>query len=220
IKDAERWKPFGPVTFEDVRIDPDARGIANLMVWLRPDSDDPKADIPAHRVHPNLRHPAPKEHPVLAVAAQFRPRVLAVRAGDTLSFENRLQVPTNVYYSAPDADSERGFNLLLGHDMAHASKPLPADRAPDVFQSSVHNWMRGYVRAFDHPYFAVTGANGRFELRDVPAGTWRLVVWHEAVGYLGGAAGRLGAKVTVPENRTGKHELGPIEFKSDRWPAP
>jgi hypothetical protein len=74
--------------------------------------------------------------------------------------------------------------------MSHASKPLPVLRSPDVFQSNVHPWLRGFVWAFEHPYFAVTDATGSFEIPNAPAGTWRLVVWHEAVGYLGGAPGR------------------------------
>lgn len=222
IKDAEEWKPFGPVIFEDVLIDPDGRGIANAMVWLRPDADDLKAAFPADKIHPAQRDPKPAEHTVLLTAAQFRPRVLAVRSGDTLAFTNQFKVATNVQYFTPgdETDKERGFNRLAAPDMTLASKPLPADRAPDYFQSSIHTWLRGYVRAFDHPYFAVTDANGGFELKDAPAGAWRLVVWHEAVGYLGGINGRLGTRIVVPEGRSGKSELAPVEFQSDRWPAP
>lgn len=222
LKDADRWKRFGPVLFESTLVDPETRGVANVLVWLRPDVDDPKATFPQNRIRAELRTPKPVEHTVQAVAAQFRPRLLAVRAGDTVAFENRLEVTTNVRYdvSDTDADEDRNFNVMLPHDATHAGKPVPVSRTPDVFTSTVHNWMRGHVRAFDHPYFAVTDANGRFELKDAPAGAWRLVVWHETAGYLGGAAGRLGTKLTVPEARTGKHELGPIEFASDRWPGP
>ena len=223
IKDADQWKPFGPVLFEEVLIDPDSRGIANVMVWLRPDSDDLKAAFPADKIHPKLRAPAPQEHTVLLTAAQFRPRILAVRAGDAVAFTNQFGVASNVHYTTPndEGDKKRGFNRLSAPDMTLVSKPLPADHAPDMFRSTIHNWMRGFVRAFDHPYFAVTDANGRFELKDVPAGRWRVVAWHEEVGYLhGGPVGRLGTKLTVPETRTGKHDLGSAEFASERWPAP
>ena len=43
--------------------------------------------------------------------------------------------------------------------------------------------MKGYVWAFDHPYSAVTDAAGNFTIPNAPVGAWRLVVWHEAVGF-------------------------------------
>ena len=38
---------------------------------------------------------------------------------------------------------------------------------------------------FDHPFFAVTGADGAFEIKGVPAGEQNLVLWQERVGYVG-----------------------------------
>ncbi len=221
MKDADEWKPFLPLRYEDVVVDAETRGIANVVVWLRPDSDDKKAAFPAEKVSPDLAKVKPQDQTVLAVRGQFMPRVLAVRAGGRVTFDNRLPVPTNVHYTATQIDGEaRDFNVLVGKGMAHTSKALPALRAPDVYQSNIYPWMRGYVWAFDHPYFAVTDASGQFSIAGAPAGTWRLVVWHEAVGYLGGAPGRLGAKLTIPATRDGKLELDPLPFKSDGWPDP
>ncbi len=48
-------------------------------------------------------------------------------------------------------------------------------------QCDVHNNMNAYWAAFDHPYFAVTDADGKFVISGVPAGKYTLVAWHE--GY-------------------------------------
>jgi hypothetical protein len=70
---------------------------------------------------------------------------------------------------------------------------------PETFRvkCAVHPWMTGYVAVFDHPLFAVTGgpgalggngpsdgkaATGRFEIRNVPPGTYMLAAWHERYG--------------------------------------
>jgi len=45
-----------------------------------------------------------------------------------------------------------------------------------------HPWTRGYIAVFDHPYFAVTTANGAFAFDSVPPGTYTLRVWHERLG--------------------------------------
>ena len=215
IKDADVWKKFAPLHHEDTLVNADNRGIANVVVFLRPDSDDRKAEFPADRIHPDLARPKAADRTVAAVGGQFAPRVLAVRAGDRVVFQNQLPVPTNVLYNSQVADE---FNVLLGKGMSHATKPLAAGRVADRYVSNIYPWMGGYVWAFDHPYFAVTDADGRFELPNVPAGKWRLVAWHEVVGWAGGPPGRLGAKVTVPESRTGTLVLDPLTFASDNWP--
>jgi hypothetical protein len=45
-----------------------------------------------------------------------------------------------------------------------------------------HTWMSAYVFVVDQPYYAVTDAAGKFELKDVPPGAYTLVVWHESLG--------------------------------------
>ena len=48
----------------------------------------------------------------------------------------------------------------------------------------IHPWMHGHVMIFDHPFFAVTGPDGSFEIKGVPAGDQNVVVWQEGVGYV------------------------------------
>lgn len=48
--------------------------------------------------------------------------------------------------------------------------------------SNTHDWIRGYIFIFDHPYAAVTDNNGAFIMKDIPAGEYILNVWHEGFG--------------------------------------
>src|SRR5471032_2081592 len=47
---------------------------------------------------------------------------------------------------------------------------------------NVHSWMRAYIGVVEHPYFTVTGADGRFEWPNVPPGDYTIAVWHERLG--------------------------------------
>jgi hypothetical protein len=58
-------------------------------------------------------------------------------------------------------------------------------------QCNVHGWMHANLAVLDHPYFAVTGADGSFSLAGLPAGTYVIEAWHEKLGVQT-------ANVTVP----------------------
>ncbi len=45
----------------------------------------------------------------------------------------------------------------------------------------VHPWMNAYVAVMSHPYFAVTGEDGKFSI-DMPEGTYEIEAWHEKLG--------------------------------------
>lgn len=189
---------FGPQTYRDVLINPETRGVANAVVWLRPDPDDGSP-------HAHRPHTGPVDRPVVATRDGFRPRVVAARAGDRLVFSNPTPVPFTVHYQRPTrpdnpaAGLTSEFNVLLPPGRTHTTRPLPAIGAPDTVTDNIHAWVEARVWAFDHPYFAVTDADGGFEIASVPAGTWRLVVWHEKAVF--GTAGRAGRTVIVaPED--------------------
>ncbi len=46
----------------------------------------------------------------------------------------------------------------------------------------VHGWMTAYIGVVDHPYFAVTGSDGSFELPNLPPGDYEIEAWHELYG--------------------------------------
>jgi hypothetical protein len=215
IKDAEF---FGVQTYRDVQIDTEMRGIANAVVWLRPDTENEKEAFPGGKIHPALVKAKPVERSIRTTHEGFSPRVTAARAGDRLSFSNPTPVIFTIRYElvagmSGDDGENRRFNVLLPPGRTHATAPLPGPRVRDTFTDSIHSWVRGYVWSFDHPYFAVTDAKGNFEIKNAPPGTWRLVVWQEKVGYRNGAKGRLGERIVIAPGG----ELKPIALESANW---
>jgi plastocyanin len=55
---------------------------------------------------------------------------------------------------------------------------------PEIFKvkCEVHSWMHAYIGVFSHPFFAVTGDDGSFDLKNLPAGTYTVEAWHEKYG--------------------------------------
>lgn len=209
--------------FENILIEPEARGIRNAVVWLRPDSEDRKAAFPAQKIHPRLAT-RPREHAIDVVDCQFSPRVTVARVGDTLQFNNADALATNVNYRKPSGgvgSPAIGFNVLLAARTGRyrPDAPLTASRgAPDHFRSDIYRWMEGYVWTFDHPYSAVTDKDGHFSIPHAPVGAWRLAVWHEQAGYRNRQAGRqFGEQIVLTETPQGTVNLQTIVLESDGW---
>jgi plastocyanin len=178
----------GPVASNQLLIDPTTRGVKNVVVWLRPDSDDRTAAWPADRVHPTLRNPLPVQHEIDQPACQFEPRVIAARDGDSLLVKNSSPIRHNVTFTDRWTVD---FDRTLSASEVKEAGPLSADRIPAAIRCTLHPWMQAHLRVFDHPHFAVTDADGRFEIKLAPAGTCRVVYWHE-LGFHKGKAGALG----------------------------
>jgi len=56
------------------------------------------------------------------------------------------------------------------------------DRRGIIMQCGMHPYMQGHGLAVDNPYYAVTGSEGMFDIRDLPAGTYRIKAWHPTLG--------------------------------------
>ena len=72
--------------------------------------------------------------------------------------------------------------------------------------------MRANIRVFDHPYFAVTNEKGEFEIKDAPAGKYRLVIWQDK-GWVvteNGKLGKFGIPIEIAADKT--TDLGAFKF--------
>jgi len=112
---------------------------------------------------------------------EFLPHVLAIHQDQALVIKSSDPVNHNVRYAA---FANSPFNQIMAPKVEIEMK-LVAERRPIVVACDIHSWMKAYIMVFDHPFFAVTGADGAFEIKGVPAGEQNLVLWQERVGYVG-----------------------------------
>jgi plastocyanin len=103
----------------------------------------------------------------------FLPGVLPILVGTSVRFPNHDQIHHHVYSFSPIKTFE--LPLYKGDD----APPVLFDKVGVVrIGCNIHDWMSGIILVLPSPYFAVTGADGRFVLGELPNGTHVLVAWH------------------------------------------
>ena len=131
---------------------------------------------------------------------EYSPYISAVQVKQKLLVKNSDKTMHNI-----NVQSKESGNPVSNMAQIMGSKPLeyafakPEEFAP--FACNVHPWMKAYVSAFDHPFFAVTGADGTFKIANVPPGKYVIEANHRK-------AGKVTQEVTVgAENKTADFTL-------------
>jgi plastocyanin len=106
----------------------------------------------------------------------FVPHVLAVTTGTTVEFPNSDRIYHNVFSLSKTARFD------LGRYAVGRSKSVRFDR-PGIVRvfCDIHSHMNAFVLVFSHPFFAVSDADGRYEIDDVPPGAYNVIAWNEGV---------------------------------------
>jgi plastocyanin len=110
---------------------------------------------------------------------RYRPHVFGIMVGQPLTILNSDPTLHNIH-ALPKSNSE--FNTAQPIPNMKTNHTFTAKEVMVPFKCDVHGWMNAYVGVLDHPYFAVSGPDGKFELKAVPAGTYTVEAWHEKLG--------------------------------------
>ena len=97
---------------------------------------------------------------------QFEPHIVCLREGQTLVVKNSGTIPHNTKIDSPGDNPS--VNPLIPPGQSVSVPGWKADYGPSMIGCSIHGWMSGYVRVFNHPYFAVTDEDGQFQDRERP----------------------------------------------------
>jgi len=127
-----------------------------------------------------LRFPIPSAAVVIdQKGCRYVPHVLGVQAGQRVEILNSDPTLHNIH-AVPMANREFNTGQPIP-GMRHAHQ-FTAREVMVPFKCDVHPWMNAYVGVLDHPFFGVTGADGSFELKGLPPGTYTIEAWHETLG--------------------------------------
>jgi plastocyanin len=152
-------------TAENVVVD--NGGLENVFVYVKDGLGGYGFDVPTEPVKLD-------QH-----ACRYHPHVLGLRVGQKLAISNSDETLHNVHALATaNREWNKGQALKNMVDEKVFTKPEVMVR----FKCDVHSWMLAYVGVVDHPYFAVTHDGGKFELKDLPPGTYTIEAWHEKLG--------------------------------------
>jgi len=142
-------------------------GLANVFFEIRSEATEGE-------------HPLPPDGAVLDQRLSvFEPRVQAIRVGQELIMKNSDPFIHNVRSLSL---KNRAFNIAQPAGSPDRSKTFEAVEGPITIKCDFHRWMEAHFFIVDHPYYAVSDANGQFAIDGLPDGTHAFRAWHETLG--------------------------------------
>jgi len=109
----------------------------------------------------------------------YAPHVFGIQTGQPLQILNSDGTLHNVHWLSKINPSQ---NVAMPKFVKEKMAKFDKEEVMVKFQCEVHNWMNAWMGVLPHPFFAVSGADGTFSIKGLPAGTYDLVAWHEKYG--------------------------------------
>lgn len=164
-----------------------AKGVSNAVVWI--------ANITTGK-----ELPVEKRTEISSERCALDPRVQAVTTGTTVNVSNDDRAIHRLVFIRGGHDTLTTMPFFNGGETV-ASERLATKAGIVEVRCTLHPWTRGYIAVFDHPYFAVTDANGAFTIDSLAPGSYTMMVWHE------GMSQPISQHVQVSANGTAKVDL-------------
>jgi hypothetical protein len=195
--------------------------VGNVFVWLMPPDRNTYFKIDDKQVEEAKNHPLKLHQPHCAfiphcavLFTKYRPdpkkRDELKSTGQIVEVKNDAEMAHNTSWAGSLNSSG---NKLIGAGKGITIEDLVPAAGPVRISCTIHTWMDGYLRVFDHPYATVSlsdtldGENkvkpddpkfGTFEMKNLPTGNMRIVAWHESGVYLNEGGGK-GQPITIKE---------------------
>jgi plastocyanin len=141
--------------------------LANVFVYVKGGLEGKSFPVPAEKKHVDQR------------GCLFSPRVLGVQVGQTVEFTNADATLHNIHALAT-ANEESNDPQAQG--MPPVDKIFAKPEVMVPVRCDIHPWMSAWLGVVPHPFYAVSGEDGAFSIRNLPPGTYTLEAWHETLG--------------------------------------
>ena len=157
-----------PYPRDEVELVNEKREIQNVFVYIQ-------KGLPTGKTYT-----APKKAALLdQQRSMFRPRVQGLFVGQDFAMRNSDPIIHNVRSLSQE---NRPFNIAQPAGTPDRLKRFSDKEGPIELRCDFHRWMRAYIFVMEHPFFAITDAKGRFQIKNLPPGEYTLATWHESFG--------------------------------------
>jgi plastocyanin len=146
----------------------ESKGLANVLIQVKSGLPDMEFDAPESEVE------------FTQSGCIYDPHILIARVGQTVRILNPDGTLHNVHVFGK---VNQEFNQAMPKFQTELEQVFDKVEAePFAIKCDVHPWMNAFGVVLDHPYAAVTAADGTFSIPNLPAGTYQVEVWHELLG--------------------------------------
>ena len=141
--------------------------LQNVFIYVKEGLGNRAFDVPKDAVTLNQ------------TGCKYHPHVLGVMAGQTIKIVNGDPTTHNIH---PTPKDNREWNESQAPKAAPLEKSFAREEVMLPVKCNQHPWMRMFVNVVKNPFYAVTGPNGKFEIKGLPPGDYTLAFVHEKLG--------------------------------------
>jgi plastocyanin len=141
--------------------------LANVFVYVKEGLGNRTFDVPAVAVELDQS------------GCKYHPHVMGVVAGQTIKIVNSDPTTHNIH---PTPKDNREWNESQPPKAAPLEKTFAREEIMLPVKCNQHPWMRMFVNVTKSPFYAVTGPDGKFEIKGLPPGDYTIAFVHEKLG--------------------------------------
>jgi len=160
-------KHTGPVPNEMLVLG-NGNTMGNILVWV-------SKGLPAAKTWPVPTTPVVLDQN----GCMYTPHVMGIMVGQAYRILNSDGILHNIH-TLPKINP--AFNRGQPATVKEATVTFPKAEANFPIKCDVHPWMNAFVGVFTHPFFSVTGADGKYTISGLDPGTYEITVWQERLG--------------------------------------
>ena len=145
----------------------DGGNVANVFVYVKDGLGNRTFDVPKDSVTIDQQ------------GCKYHPHVLGAMAGQNIEIKNDDPTTHNIH---PTPQSNREWNESQPPQAAPLEKSFAREEIMLPKKCNQHPWMRMYINVVKSPFYAVTGPDGKYEIKGLPPGDYTIAFVQEKLG--------------------------------------